>query len=311
MSDADFGPPIEPFARPSHLRQRKIVSRFRERLHEDDHDSRVADPAVGRAVDPGNGEQKHSSILHDVSTGPKSPRSPVNPDTSGRKVTPPRRKLQKKRPQEKSVATKKVSASSSRQSDALSNLVPGEGVPATPPVRQLRNAEANTAQLGPASSPLNMLQRTARKVAGFFGVIQDSDTASTSVTDTSTDTDGDQRERATQQFIERSTLPHRVLPYEEPSDEPSKNLRARADFVDSAAERKVEERLVKGLDFAEDVEAGPSDDHGERLGGGASAELPHDATEDSLVGLTRQLSKTSSLLSQVSNLERNYGEFLG
>ncbi|KAI7218921.1 hypothetical protein KC333_g3294 [Hortaea werneckii] len=296
MSDADFGPPIEPFARPPHLRQRKIVSRFRERLHEDDH---VADSAVGRAVGLGNEEEKHSSTLPEVSTSSKLPKSPANPDTSGRKVTPPRRKLQKRRPEDKSLATRKVSSSSSRQSDAPANLVPGEGVPATPPVRQLRNAEANVAQLGVASSPLNMIQRTARKVAGFFGVIQESDTASTSQTETSTDTDGDQRERPAQQFIERPTLPHRVLPYEEQSDQPSKSSEDRADFVDPVAERKVEERLVKGVHLAQDVEVGPSDEHGERLGRGASAEPPHDAAEDSLVGLTRQLSKTSSLLSQV------------
>ncbi|KAI7552893.1 hypothetical protein KC331_g1592 [Hortaea werneckii] len=243
MSDADFGPPIEPFARPPHLRQRKIVSRFRERLHEDDH---VVDPAVGRAVDLGNEEEKHSSTLPEVSTTSKLPKSLDNPDTSGRKVTSPRRKLQKRRSEDKSVATRKVSSSSSRQSDAPAKLVPGEGVPATPPVRQLRNAEANTAQLGFASSPLNMTQRTARKVAGFFGVIQESDTASTSQTETSTDTDGDQRERAAQQFIERPTLPHRVLPYEEQSDQPSTSSRDRANFVDPAAERRVEERLVKG-----------------------------------------------------------------
>ncbi|KAI7315601.1 hypothetical protein KC315_g11023 [Hortaea werneckii] len=302
MSDADFGPPIEPFARPPHLRQRKIVSRFRERLHEDDH---VADPAVGGAVNLGNEEEKHSSTLPEVSTSSKLPKSPDNPDASGRKVTPPRRKLQKRRPEDKSVAMRKVSSSSSRQSDAPANLVPGEGVPATPPVRQLRNAEANTAQLGVASSPLNMIQRTARKVAGFFGVIQESDTASTSQTETSTDTDGDQRERAAQQFIERPTLHHRVLPYEEPLDEPSKGLRDRADFVDPAAERRVEERLVKGVQLAQDVGVGPSDDHGERLGGEAPAELPHDATEDSLVGLTRQLSKTPSLLSQVEEADIN------
>ncbi|KAI7155955.1 hypothetical protein KC349_g6590 [Hortaea werneckii] len=296
MSDADFGPPIEPFARPPHLRQRKIVSRFRERLHEDDH---VVDPAVGRAVNLGNEEQKHSSTLPGVSTSSKLPKSPDNPDTSSRKVTPPRRKLQKRRPEDKSVATRKVSSSSSRQSDAPANLVPGEGVPATPPVRQLRNAEANTAQLGVASSPLNMIQRTARKVAGFFGVIQESDSASTSQTETSTDTDGDQRQHAAQQFIERPTLPHRVLPYEEESDQPSTSSRDRANFVDPAADRQVEQRLVKGVHLAQDVGVGPSDDHGERLGGEAPAELPHDATEDSLVGLTRQWSKTSSLLSQV------------
>ncbi|KAI7188868.1 hypothetical protein KC324_g6492 [Hortaea werneckii] len=296
MSDADFGPPIEPFARPPHLRQRKIVSRFRERLHEDDH---VADPAVGRAVDLGNEEEKHSSTLPEVSTSSKLPKSPDNPDTSGRKVTPPRRKLQKKRPEDKSAGTRKVSSSSSRQSDAPANLVPGEGVPATPPVRQLRNTEANTAQLGVASSPLNMFQRTARKVAGFFGVIQESDTASTSQTETSTDTDGDQRERAAQQFIERPTLPHRVLPYEEQADQPSTSSRDCADFVDPTAERRVEERLVKGVRLAQDVEDGPSDVRGERLGGRAPAEFSHDAEEDSLVGLTRQLSKTSSLLSQV------------
>ncbi|KAI7317244.1 hypothetical protein KC340_g8387 [Hortaea werneckii] len=308
MSDADFGPPIEPFARPPHLRQRKIVSRFRERLHEDDH---VADPAVGRAVGLGNEEEKHSSTLPEVSTSSKLPKSPDNPDAPGRKVTPPRRKLQKRRPEDKSVATRKVSPSSSRQLDAPANLVPGEGVPATPPVRQLRNTEANTAQLGVASSPLNMIQRTARKVAGFFGVIQESDTASMSQTETSTDTDGDQRERAAQQFIERPTLPHRVLPYEEQSDQPSKSSGDRADFVDPAAERKVEERLVKGVHLAQDVEDGLFDDHGERLGRGASAQIPHDAAEDSLVGLTEQLSKTSSLLSQVSHLERNVGGFLG
>ncbi|GAB1743319.1 hypothetical protein NU219Hw_g9161t1 [Hortaea werneckii] len=296
MSDADFGPPIEPFARPPHLRQRKIVSRFRERLHEDDH---VADPAVGRTVHLGNEEEKQSSTLPEVSTSSKLPKSPDNPDTSGKKVTPPRKKLQKRRPEDKSVATRKVSNSSSRQSDPPSNLVPGEGVPATPPVRPPTNAEANIAQLGPASSPLNMIQRTARKVAGFFGVIQESDTASTSVTDTSTDTEVDRRERPAQQSIERSTLPHRVLPYEEPSDEVSENLRDRADFIDPAGERDVEERLVKGVNLAQDVEVGPSGEHGERLGEGAPAELPHDATEDSLVGLTRQLSKTSSLLSQV------------
>ncbi|KAI7233288.1 hypothetical protein KC330_g5449 [Hortaea werneckii] len=243
MSDADFGPPIEPFARPPHLRQRRIVSRFRERLHEDDH---VADPAVGRAVDLGNEEEKHSSALHEASTSSKLPKSPDNPDTSGRKVTPPRRKLQKRRPEDESVATRKLSSSSSRQSDAPANLVPGEGFPATPSVRHLRNTEANTAQLGVASSPLNMIQRTARKVAGFFGVIQESDTAITSQTETSTDTDGDQRERAAQQFIERSTLPHRVLPYEEQSDQASKSSGDRADFVDPVAERRVEERLVKG-----------------------------------------------------------------
>ncbi|KAI6913685.1 hypothetical protein KC334_g1247, partial [Hortaea werneckii] len=251
MSDADFGPQIEPFARPPHLRQRKIVSRFRERLHEDDH---VVDPAVGRAVDLRNEEEKHSLTLPEVSTSSKLPKSPNNPDTSGRKVTPPRRKLQKRRPEDKRVATRKGSSSSSRQTDAPANLVPGEGVPATPPVRQLRNAEANAAQLGVASSPLNMIQRTARKVAGFFGVIQESDSASTSQTETSTDTDGGQRERAAQQFIERPTLPHRVLPYEEQSGQPSKSSRDPADFVDLAAERRVEER-----DLAQDVEEPSSD----------------------------------------------------
>ncbi|KAI6846103.1 hypothetical protein KC332_g5127 [Hortaea werneckii] len=106
-----------------------------------------------------------------------------------------------------------------------------------------------------------MLQRTARKVAGFFGVIQKSDAGSTSVTDTSTDTDGDQRERAAQQFIERSNLPHRVLPYEEPSDEPSESSRDRRDLVDPAAERSVEDRLVKAVHLAQDVEVGPSNEH--------------------------------------------------
>ncbi|KAI7573034.1 hypothetical protein KC343_g4808 [Hortaea werneckii] len=300
MSDADFGPPIEPFARPPHLRQRKIVSRFRERLHEDDHGSSVVDPAVGRAVDLENDGNKTDSTLLEASARSGLPNLPDNPNTSGRKVTPPRRKLQKRRPEDKSAATRKKSSSSSRQSDIPSNLVPGEGVPATPPVRPSTNAEANAAQLGVASSPLNTLQRTARKVAGFFGVIQELDAGSTSVTDTSTDTDGDQRERAAQQFIERSNLPHRVLPYKEPSDEPPKNLRDRADFVDLAAERGIEERLVKGVDFAPDVEAGPSDDHGSRLGAGASAGLPQDAAEDSSVGLTRQLSKTSSLKASIT-----------
>ncbi|KAI6862573.1 hypothetical protein KC338_g6189 [Hortaea werneckii] len=300
MSDADFGPPIEPFARPPHLCQRKIVSRFRERLHEDDHGSSVVDPAVGRAVDLENDGNKNNSTLPEASARSGLPNSPDNPNTSGRKVTPPRRKLQKRRPEDKSVATRKKSSSSSRQSDIPSNLVPGEGVPATPPVRPSTNAEANAAQLGVASSPLNMLQRTARKVAGFFGVIQELDTGSTSVTDTSTDTDGDQRARPVQQFIERSNLPHRVLPYEEPLDEPTKNLRDHADFVHLAAERGIEERLVKGVDFAPDVEAGPSDDHGSRLGAGASAGLPQDAAEDSSVGLTRQLSKTSSLKASIT-----------
>ncbi|KAI6806952.1 hypothetical protein KC332_g5012 [Hortaea werneckii] len=298
MSDKDFGPPIEPFARPPHLRQRKIVSRFRERLHEDDHVSGVAGPVVGRGEDDGQNEGKDSSAPRDVSTKLGLPKLQDNLHASGRKVTPPRRRLQKKRPEDKSVASRKVSSSSSRQSHTPSNLVPGEGVPATPPVRPLTNAEANAAQLGISTSPLKMIQRTAKKVAGFFGVIQESDTASTSVTDTSTDTDGDQRERAAQQFIERSTLPHRVLPNEEPSDEPPKNLRDCAGFLDPAAERRMEERLVRGVHLAEDVEVGPSDIHGEGVGGKASAELTH-AEEDSLIGLTRQLSKTSSLLSHV------------
>ncbi|KAI6882876.1 hypothetical protein KC360_g5772 [Hortaea werneckii] len=251
MSDKDFGPPIEPFARPPHLRQRKIVSRFRERLHEDDHVSGVAGPAVGRGEDNGKDERNDSSTLSKVSTKSGLPKSQDDPDTSGRKVTPPRRKLQKKRPEDKSVASRKVSSSSSKRSDTPSNLVPGEGVPATPPIRPLTNSEANAAQLGIGTSPLNMIQRTAKKVAGFFGVIQESDTASTSVTDTSTDTDGDQRERAAQQFIQRSTLPHRVLPYEEPSDEPPKDLRDGAGLLDPAAERRIEERLVKGVDLAQ------------------------------------------------------------